>query len=82
MSQSAKRLLSKTADCLHCSSRSKRKVSESFGSLLCVEYMAGREAGGEGGGGKEAKRRRGNGERTEATRRGFIWRRAISYWIL
>lgn len=73
MSQSAKILLSKTFDCLHCSSRSKRKLSESFVCLLWEEYMAwngGRD-------GKEAKRKRGNGWRTEATMRGFIWRRAI-----
>ena len=73
MSQSAKIVLSKTVDCLHCSSSSKRKLSGSFGGLLCAEYMAERE----GRDGKDGIRRRGNGERTEATRRGFIWRRAI-----
>jgi hypothetical protein len=74
MSQSEKILLSKTVD-LHCSSRSKRKLSVSFECLLCVGYMAERRRGGDG---KEGRRMRGNGERTEATRRGFICRGAIS----
>ena len=71
MSQSAKMLLSKTVACLHCSSRSKRKLSESAG-CLCVENMAGKQTWGRRRGAREGVRKRGNGERTEATRRGFI----------
>ena len=40
--------------------------------------MAERMNERKGGGGRQGGRMRGNGERTEATRRGFIWRRAIS----
>ena len=76
ISQSAKMGLSKTVDCLHCSSRSKRKLSVSVEGLLCAEYMARRQEGGGGGGGR---RMRGNGAKTEATARGFICRRAISH---
>jgi len=40
--------------------------------------MAERVKERKGGDGKRGGRMRGNGERTEATRRGFIWTRAIS----
>ena len=79
MSHSAKILLSNIVDCLDCSSRSKRKLSVSFEGRLCAEYMAVRPRGREGGDGRKKTRRRGNGERTEATSRGFICSRAISH---
>lgn len=53
----------------------------SFESLVWGENMAVR-ASGRGGDGKEETRKRGNGERTEATRRGLICRRDISLIFL
>ena len=43
-----------------------------------MEYMAERYVGRRGGDGIGGRRMRGNGARTEATRRGFICRGAIS----
>ena len=81
MSHSAKILVSNIVDCLDCSSRSKRKLSVSFAGLLCAENMTVVPQEREGGDGKKEARKRGNGERTEATRRGFIRKRAISYFL-
>lgn len=53
-------------------------MSDSIESLLCVEYMAMRTDGRTGRDGKEETRGRGNGERMDGNRRGFIWSRAIS----